>query len=403
MTCVGLSMPGLGADPKSEKPALQADLHERGEMITYAEAIAKIREYALFAGDEAGQRVIADTLKAYLSQRDAYSDFLTRDEYARFKGSSQPQVGIGMEIERRQNGDVVCLPYRNGPAQRGGIEMGDRLIAIEGIPARNNALPTLAAAARGAINTPVSVEVIGKDQRRRQLQIVREAIAERLAGLHAYGTAQVIEIPSFSSRTKSDLAYLLSTWKNDVPVIIDLRGNFGGDFYAAVDLAMLFLPHGDTVVSLRTKSGSKDYFSTLAGSRQPRRVILWQDEATASAAEVFIAALTDNGRATSIGRKTFGKGTRQDVIELSDGAALILTTGYLRTPKGTEFDGVGLLPNVELGPGADTAAYLASSAKLSNSGLMTPASGGAKRSSGRRSPTHAGARPDGLIVARESE
>ena len=399
VTCVAFSLPGLGADRRSEKPALRASAGERGELITYVEAIAQIRERALFVGDEGGGRVIADTLKAYLLLKDPFSDFLTRDEYARFKGSGQgQQAGIGMEIEKRRNGDVLCFPYPNGPAARVGIEPGDRLIAIEGISARNNALPTLAAAARGTVSTPVSVEVVGKDQRRRQLRIVREPVAERKTALHAYGTVQVIEIPSFTSLTESDVAYLLSTWKSDVPVIIDLRGNFGGDFYAAVDLAMLFLPQGETVVSLRTKSGSRAYVSTLAGPRPPRRVILWQDEATASAAEVFIAALTENGRAVSIGRTTFGKGTRQDIIELSDGAALILTTGYLRTPKGTEFDGVGLPPNEDLGPGAGTAAYLARSSKLSSRRRMSPANSGAEP---RRPPARPGADPESLAVTRE--
>jgi carboxyl-terminal processing protease len=72
---------------------------------------------------------------------------------------------------------------------------------------------------------------------------------------------------------------------------------------------------------------------------------LFQDEGTASAAEVFVAALTENARAMSIGRKTFGKGTRQDFIELRSGAMLILTTGYLLTPSGKPIEGGGLAPH----------------------------------------------------------
>jgi len=139
-----------------------------------------------------------------------------------------------------------------------------------------------------------------------------------------------------------------------------------------VDSAMLFVPEGDVVTSLRMKNGSKQYLSTLTGARQQSRVILWQDGATASAAELFIAALTENGRATAIGRRTFGKGTRQDVIELADGAALILTTAYLRTPKGTEFNGKGLMPNEDLGPDAGTAAYVASTARASRTTAIEP-------------------------------
>ena len=83
---------------------------------------------------------------------------------------------------------------------------------------------------------------------------------------------------------------------------------------------------------------------------------LWQDEATASAAEVFIAALTENDRAVSIGKTTFGKGTVQDIIELSDGSAMVLTTGRLETPRGVSYDGSGLAPTYTVS--GDTTMYL---------------------------------------------
>lgn len=88
-------------------------------------------------------------------------------------------------------------------------------------------------------------------------------------------------------------------------------------------------------------------------------MFLWQDEFTASAAEIFIAALTENARGMSIGRTTAGKGTRQDIIELPDGGVLILTTGYLITPHGVRFEGTGLAPMRLAGESADdTEAFL---------------------------------------------
>ena len=75
------------------------------------------------------------------------------------------------------------------------------------------------------------------------------------------------------------------------------------------------------------------------------QLFTWQDQGTASAAEVFIAALTDNKRAISIGKKSFGKGTKQEVFELNNGAALFITTGFLQTPDGIRFDDKGLKPD----------------------------------------------------------
>jgi carboxyl-terminal processing protease len=88
-------------------------------------------------------------------------------------------------------------------------------------------------------------------------------------------------------------------------------------------------------------------------------VYVWQDEGTASAAEVFMAALTDNERAVSIGRGTAGKATWEEIVELSDGSALILAIGNLQTPNGVRYEGKGLKPNFELREDAvDTRNYL---------------------------------------------
>ena len=128
---------------------------------------------------------------------------------------------------------------------------------------------------------------------------------------------------------------------------------------------MLFLRKEKKILSIQTKKSSKHYTSSNDSVSFASPIFLWQDEATASAAEVFIAALTDNNKAVSVGKKTFGKGTTQDVIELSDGSALVLTTGHLRTPSGLEYHGIGLAPSYELAShNPDTADYVAKTAEL---------------------------------------
>jgi carboxyl-terminal processing protease len=126
-----------------------------------------------------------------------------------------------------------------------------------------------------------------------------------------------------------------------------------------VDAAMLFLQKGQTIASLQERAGVHSYTSTISRQLPSQPVYLWQDGATASAAEIFIAALTENGRATSLGKTSAGKGTKQDIIELSGGAALFLTTGYLLTPRGRMFDGRGIEPMHAVdGDSADTNDYL---------------------------------------------
>jgi len=168
---------------------------------------------------------------------------------------------------------------------------------------------------------------------------------------------RVIRLASFTPNTRSEVEFAVQRWDRNQPIVIDLRTCGGGDFYAAVDTAMLFLPKGAPVVTVRGREGARLYSSTLVKGPPRQAVFLWQDEATASAAEVFIGALTGNERAVSIGTVSAGKGSRQDIVELADGSALIMTTGYLLTPRGFAFNGHGLPPMRPLKADADTAAY----------------------------------------------
>ena len=168
---------------------------------------------------------------------------------------------------------------------------------------------------------------------------------------------RVLKVTDFTPSTPGEVKAALAHWDSDAPIVIDLRDCGGGDFYAAVDTAMLFLAEDVPIAFVIRRDATQAYASTTAGLSLRQPVFLWQGEHTASAAELFIGALTDNGRATSVGRTSAGKGSRQDIVPLSDGSALIMTTGYLATPRGVRFDGHGLAPQRPVAEGAVTAIY----------------------------------------------
>jgi carboxyl-terminal processing protease len=312
----------------------------------YVEALTHIRQSAVFLKPtESVQELTALTLKAYLGQEDPYSDFLTSEEYARFKDAgSQVHAGIGLDIEKQRNGDVFCYPIPNGPAARAGVQAGERLLALNGIFVKDKSIPAIVALAMGRTGTGITLELEDHSGARRQVTVTRSLISFPAVSEYTHHSLQIAKLASFTPSTRKDLDYMLSGWSETSPVIIDLRGCGGGDFYAAVDTAMLFLKPDEPIVSVKTRSGTQSYSSTTGPISRMGKVFLWQDGLTASAAEIFIAALVENGRATSIGRPTAGKGTRQDIIELTNGSALVLTTGYLVTPRGVQFDGQGLAP-----------------------------------------------------------
>jgi carboxyl-terminal processing protease len=321
------------------------------------EALEKLAQDGVFFLPGSTQDLAAaPTFKAYLLEKDPYADFLTPDEYVQFKKVRQEEyAGIGMELERDETGSIRCYPDPGGPAARAGVVAGDQLIAMDGHPVRGSALPTLVALAAGTAGSSLVIDIARKDRRVQRFVIVRRHLAGPSVAERRYGTRSVVRIASFTPNTRQELEFILADRGSADPLILDLRGNRGGDLNSAIDCAMLFLNAGDMVVSVRGKHGVHPYFSSTPRRPRPQRVFLWQDAGTASAAEVFIAALTENRCGTSIGKKTFGKGTKQDVTVLRGGSALIFTTGYLLTPSGKEIDGHGLAPDAAV-PGVGTAA-----------------------------------------------
>lgn len=342
------------------------------ELFLYLEAITRIKENALFLKEDITQKeLIQDTLKAYLNEMDVFSDYLSREEYLQFNEfQSDKYVGIGMEIEKNKNGEIICFPYPGSAAERAGIKTGDRLKSIDGVSVDGKSIFNIASLARGEEGSKVDLVIINKNGVSNRIRVPRSDVQIESISKQQVDKIPVIKILAFTNNTKNRLKAILSTWDKGAPMVFDLRGNPGGDLHAAIDSAMLFLKKGKKILSIRTRHGSKVYESSNGALSLHTPMVIWQDEATASAAEVFIAALADNNKAVSIGKKTFGKGTKQDIIELSDGSALILTTAYLQTPKGTEFEGEGLTPSYQLTEPADTQSYLKKTEEIIGSNAL---------------------------------
>jgi carboxyl-terminal processing protease len=325
------------------------------------EALEKLaQDGVLFQPGSAQELAAAPTFKAYLLEKDPYADFLTPDEYAQFKTvQGEEYAGIGMELERDGTGSIRCYPDQGGAAARAGVAAGDELIAMDGHPVHGSALPTLAALAAGAAGSSLVIDIARQDRQVKRLAIVRRHLNGPSVVEKGYGTRTVVRIASFTPNTRQELEFVLANRRSNDPLILDLRGNRGGDLNAAIDCAMLFVNAGDTVVSVRGKHGVQPYLSSTPRRPQPQPVFLWQDAGTASAAELFIAALTENRCGISIGKKSFGKGTKQDLTVLRSGSVLIFTTGYLLTPSGKEIDGHGLAPDRAVaGSGTGATEYL---------------------------------------------
>lgn len=289
--------------------------------------------------------ILARSLKAYLKVTDSFSAYLTPEEYDDFKSSQKSgYVGLGMEFESDAAGRILCFPYPEGAAGKAGIRAGDILESADGQDMAELSPFMAAVKSMGKEGTEAVLKILQKNGGHQEVRVKRTAPPPLSVRVEKQDDFTLIRILSFTGTTRQELQNALADAKESPPIIFDLRGNPGGDLYAATDCATLFLEKDKTIVGVRSRAETKLYKNMTLPLNIRTPIYIWQDEGTANAAEVFIAAMIENGRARSVGKKTLGKGVRQDIVELADGSALFITTAWLQTPEGSLYHAKGLEP-----------------------------------------------------------
>lgn len=336
--------------------------------LLFFEALTTVRKNALDEPDF--KSFVRTALRAAIKDIDQYSDYWPPAEYQAFKNANSPKyAGVGMDIWRDRDGDIVCIPHPGGPAEKAGVQYGDVLLAVDGNPVSGDGFYMTGAMIRGKPGEHVSLRLRRADQAK-NVSIIRQKLDYPSVQMVKQGSLPRMKVWRFSARTAKQMADALAKLPKKTPLIIDLRGNVGGDLMAAIESAALFLPKGAAIVTKRQKKEATRYKVTKPPADSRRKVFIWQDGLTASAAEVFAAAMTQNNRAKSVGKTTFGKGVAQNIVELSDGSAVIITYADLIPPSGEAYHGRGLAPDIELKSGAtglDKEYALATALAMSNS------------------------------------
>ena len=254
--------------------------------------------------------------------------------------------GIGIWLRKTKSGILeVSSVQQNSPAAKAGVKVLDALVDINGVAMDGASIATAIAALRGAPNTKLEI-TLERNQELFELEIVRESllngdvVAYQLASKVVY-----IQISSISSQVASDVAVALVKFPHSNGIVLDLRDNPGGLLNVAVDVASLFLTEG-TIVSYARKNDSEVVLESTKKKSDSAPMTVLINRSTASAAEVIAGALQDRNRAVILGEKSYGKGTVQEIIDLTGGSKLEITIGKYRTPSGKVIDQVGIAPDL---------------------------------------------------------
>jgi carboxyl-terminal processing protease len=300
--------------------------------------------------------LINDALRGLVGGLDPYSSYLDAEEYADLRVSTAgTYAGIGIEVSTADHALRVVRPFRDSPAAVAGIQSGDMISAIDGMPVGSD-LDAAMARMRGPRGSTVRLAVTRAGSalpleftvERAQVDVHSVAML-RLDGGYIYA-----RIATFSDTTALDFAAGLTRMRRDLGarprgLIVDLRNNPGGVLESAVEVADQLLEEGVIVSADGRTPAARFSMSATPGELLPGvPVVVLVDGGTASAAEILAGALQDHHRAMLLGRRTFGKGSVQTVMPLASGRAIKLTTSRYFTPSGRSINGRGIDPDETL-------------------------------------------------------
>lgn len=328
------------------------------ELDVFAEALAVIEKK--YVEDKPPHDLIYGALEGLLSSLDSYSEFLSPDEYKELLVDTEGKFGgLGIEITIRDTLLTIVSPIEDTPAWTAGLKPGDIIVKIDGKVTKAITITEAVKKLRGEPGTKVTLTVLKeKDKKIEDVTLVRAIIkikdikrAELLEDGIGY-----IRIAEFRENTARDLDRALQELnkKGLKAIVIDVRNNPGGLLESAIDVTSRFLETEKTVVSTKSRTEKETVYKSVAIKEKygniPQVVLI--NKGSASASEILASALRDNKKAVIMGETSFGKGSVQTIIPLSDGSALRLTTSRYYTPSGASIHEKGVTPDITIVNGA---------------------------------------------------
>jgi carboxyl-terminal processing protease len=318
------------------------------------ESMAIIQNNYVDADKVTSKKLVEGAIKGMMGELDPFSQYMDLEASDDMKNDTQGSFGgLGIEISMKAKVLTVVSPIEDTPADKAGIKAGDAILKINGESTENLELMDAVHKMRGEPGTKVTITVWRDGLAQpKDITITRAVIKIRSVKSNMLdGQVGYIRLSTFMGQSADDFAKALDALESQgaQSLIIDVRNNPGGLLNAAAEIAGHFVPKGKVVVSTAGRYKDKDMrFESEGDGHWDKPTAIMINGGSASASEILAGALQDYGLAVVVGTKSFGKGSVQTILPLSDGSALRLTTAKYLTPKGRSLHGQGIDPDLDI-------------------------------------------------------
>lgn len=301
--------------------------------------------------------LVYGAIEGMLASLDPHSGFMPPDIYKEMKVDTRGEFGgLGIEISLRDGVLIIVSPIEDTPAARAGLQAGDQIIKIEDKFTKDMQIMEAVQLMRGAPGTSVNITVMRPSLEKPQVySLEREVIKVQSVKARTLESGfGYVRLAQFQERSSEDLVKALTKLRAEnggalQGLVLDLRNNPGGLLDQAVDVADQFLADGLIVYTQGREEETQMEFSAMRSGTEPDYpMVVLINGGSASASEIVAGALQDHGRAVVMGVQSFGKGSVQTIIPLSDDSGLRLTTARYYTPHGTSIQARGIVPDIEV-------------------------------------------------------
>lgn len=351
---IALPLAALALIPGAAAVRAAAESDTYKQLDTLMDVFERVRvDYVDKVEDDS---LIEGAINGMLTSLDPHSSYLDARDFQNMRQTTDGEYGgLGLTVTTEDGAVKVVAPTDDTPAARAGIKSGDYITHLDGELIYGATLQDAVDKMRGAPGSTIKLTVVREGATKPlDFTLKREVIQIKPVKWETRGNVGVIRISTFNKQTgEATRAAVEGIAKKLGPnlagFVVDLRSNPGGLLDQAIEVSDVFLDKGEIVSQRgRTKSDIQRYFAKAGDLTGGKPVVVLVDEGSASAAEIVAGALQDQRRAIVLGQRSFGKGSVQTLIPLSEDTALRLTTARYFTPSGRSVQEAGIEPDVQV-------------------------------------------------------